>query len=342
MHVQKGIKDKLIFILYNLIFVIVFLGIIETIASYLLHNPEKIPDSFLNAFRAYYTQHLRSTIQMEPGCARYDSGLFYTLKPGQCTFKNLEFENSISVNSSGTRDDEKSLLNPEIIVLGDSFTMGWGVDQDSTFEKRLEKSLRTKVLNAGISSYGTVRELMLLKRFRQDSLKVIVIQYHASDLIENKEFKDHGDSLLISSKENYETTSRNVRNRIKYYPGKHSSLLFKFWLKDRLGRMEIRKPTGKEDAQYFVNVLKKSAIPKHIEIIVFEISSYGNPNNSFLSALNDELLAHSDLQSSITTLNVQPNLTSNDYFKIDDHINHSGHKKIAAQLLKSIVDLNSK
>jgi len=342
MLVRKWPKDRLIFILYNLIFIIVFLGVGESIAYYLLQKPEKIPDSFLNAFRAYYTQHLRSTIQMEPECAVYDPELFYTLKPGQSTFRNLEFETTVLVNSKGTRDDEESLLNPEIILLGDSFTMGWGVDQDSTFEKRLEKSLRTKVLNAGISSYGTVRELMLLKRLQQDSLKIIAIQYHDSDLVENKEFRDRGDTLMISTQENYEATSQNVRNRVKYYPGKHTSLLFKFWLKDKLGRIEVRKPTGKEDAQYFINALKKGSIPDHVKIIVFEIASYGLQNNSFITSLNDELRLHPDLQKKITTLNVQPNLTSSNYFKIDDHINASGHEAIADHLFKAIMAMNTK
>jgi hypothetical protein len=342
MHVQKGIKDRLIFILYNLIFIIVSLGISESMAFYLLNNPEKIPGSFLNAFRAYYTQHLRSTIQMEPECAIYDRELFYTLKPGKSTFKNLEFENTILVNSQGTRDDEESLSNPEIILLGDSFTMGWGVNQDSTFEKLLEKSLRKKVLNAGISSYGTVRELMLLNRIQKDSLKVIVIQYHDSDLIENKEFRDTGDTLIISSQENYESTSHNVRSRVKYFPGKHTSLLFKFWLKDKLGRMEVRKPTGKDDAQYFINALKKSSIPGNVRIIVFEVASYGLQNNSFIAFLNDELLAHPDLQLNITTVNIQSNLTSTNYFRVDDHINASGHETIAELLTKSIIGMSMK
>ena len=39
---------------------------------------------------------------------------------GNCMFINREFSNNFQINSFGVRDDEESLLHPEVVVLGDS------------------------------------------------------------------------------------------------------------------------------------------------------------------------------------------------------------------------------
>src|SRR5688572_831366 len=115
MPASKRIKDRVIFIAYNLTIVFVFLAISEGVISYLLHHPSSIPTGMLKVFRQYYDEHLRSTIQMEPACAMYDNELFYTLKPGKSTFENLEFKIDLDVNTKGVRDDEKSLGTPDVI-----------------------------------------------------------------------------------------------------------------------------------------------------------------------------------------------------------------------------------
>jgi hypothetical protein len=341
MAIRKSLKDRLIFIVYNLTILLVFIGLSEALLAYWISSPSKIPTVILPAFRAYYTEHLRSAIQMEPNCAQYDQELFYTLKPGTCSFTNAEYNTTVRVNSLGIRDDEESLKSPEVVLLGDSFTMGWGVEQDSTFESHLERNLGTKVLNAGISSYGTVRELKLLKRLPTNRLKTLVIQYHDSDLIENREFSKATDSLIISSEEKYRQTSEMVRNRIGYYFGKHTSLMTKFILKQQLGRLGDRKPTDHEDVQYFLNAFTKLPIVDTVNVIIFEASSYGNPHNKFIEALEKELKSNSfKTPLKIRTLNVQPALSSDDFYVLDDHLNASGHRKIAKLLAQVIEELN--
>src|SRR5262247_1177276 len=61
-------------------------------------------------------------------CGRYDPRLTYMLRFGGCHFTNVEFDTDIKVNSFGLRDDEDSLKDPEVIVLGDSQAMGFGVE----------------------------------------------------------------------------------------------------------------------------------------------------------------------------------------------------------------------
>lgn len=339
MTAQKSIKDRVIFILYNLTIVFVFLAISEGVIRYCLHNPKVIPAGMRLAFSAYYDEHLRSTIQMEPACAVYDTGLFYTLKPGKCVFENLEFKIDVEANSVGVRDKPEALHNPKVIFLGDSFTMGWGIPQDSTYASLTAQRLGMPSLNAGISSYGTVRELEILKRFNRDSLKTVVIQYHYSDLLENKEFAERHDSLIISTPEKYKQTSDMVRKRNEYFFGKHTSLVTKFILKKMMGKIEARPRTGKDDVKYFLHTLTALGAPiQDKNIIVFEIASHGEKGNTFLSELKAEIAneKYPAFIRNIKIVDVQPMLNEEDYFILDDHINTKGTLKVSQELAKAI------
>ena len=51
--------------------------------------------------------------------------------------------------SAGTRDEEATLEAPDVIVLGDSHAMGWGVEQDETLPQVLARMTGLKVLERG-------------------------------------------------------------------------------------------------------------------------------------------------------------------------------------------------
>jgi hypothetical protein len=333
---SSKIKKRLFFILYNVAVVIVFIGLMELVFQYLLQHPANIPNFLLEPYRKYYSLVVRSTIQMEPACARYDEKLFYTLKPGSCTFSNIEFSNDFNINSLGTRDIESALHYPEIIFLGDSFTMGWGVDQDSSYVGRIKHKTNKKILNAGISSYGTVRELKLLERIQRDSLKTLVIQYHSNDAGENKIFYENDNNLKISSHEEYDRYAREVRARPNYFFGRHTAFIGKFVLK---GIIESRHQGKKSELEnngvkYFLNALKHSPVPlQGINIVVFEASNY-NQSDSFLDQLRHEMEINTypDYIKRIKIINLGDILSDEDHYILDEHLNLAGHKKIADKL----------
>ena len=103
----------------------------------------------------------------------YDPELTYRLRPGACTFSELEFVTDYRINSLGVRDDEASLDGPEIIVLGDSFAMGWGVEQQESFLEQGEIAMKPLILKdvadlVGVHestvSRATTRKYMLTPR----------------------------------------------------------------------------------------------------------------------------------------------------------------------------------
>lgn len=78
----------------------------------------------------------------------------------------------VSINSHGLRDREYSEVKPpnvyRVMMLGDSTTFGWGVREEDTAAKFLERKLnahlppgydKAEVLNAGVGNYDTVQEV---------------------------------------------------------------------------------------------------------------------------------------------------------------------------------------
>jgi len=103
-----------------------------------------------------------------------------------------EFDVVYRVNAAGLRGDDRALAAPALVVLGDSFALGWGVAEDEAFPQQLARRLGVRVLNAGVPSYGTARELLLLRRLDRSALRVLVVQYAWNDRAENRSYVEGG------------------------------------------------------------------------------------------------------------------------------------------------------
>ena len=157
------IKRKIVFGMLGLL---ASLALIEGSVELMLNNPEHVPDTMIDFWRSYYYSKDQPIVQYLPECAQYDPELTYTLRPGRCRFQSRYFNTWIEANRLGTRDDERSLSGPEVIVIGDSESMGWGVEQDELYSEIIEQESGRTVLNLAVSSYGTARELQLLVSVR--------------------------------------------------------------------------------------------------------------------------------------------------------------------------------
>jgi lysophospholipase L1-like esterase len=76
-----------------------------------------------------------------------------------------------------------------LVVLGDSFVWGFGVDDEDVFTRRLERDARPalEVVNLGVSGYGTDQELLLWRnkgrQWRPDDVLLLVTFY--TDIYDN-------------------------------------------------------------------------------------------------------------------------------------------------------------
>lgn len=107
-----------------------------------------------------------------------------------------EYRINIRTNSKGVRADKeipyKTLPGVKrIVLLGDSFGMGYGVNLENTFSELMKKSLQTKgikceVVNLSVSGHGTAEQLIMLAneglKYQPD---LVLLAWHGSDIADN-------------------------------------------------------------------------------------------------------------------------------------------------------------
>jgi len=76
------------------------------------------------------------------------------------------FEATYRTNSVGARDVERPerAAEPRVVVLGDSFLEGWGVDADERVSNRLEQATGIPHLNFAMSHFGPYQELLVYRK----------------------------------------------------------------------------------------------------------------------------------------------------------------------------------
>ena len=123
---------------------------------------------------------------------QFDPELGWTQTPNhEGLFKGREFKVNIKINSQGFRDDEYPFAKPvgskRVVVLGDSFTWGWGVEHEEIFCEVAEQKLEgTEFLNLGQNSYGTAQQYLLLKKLgMQFSPDFTVLAFFPNDIMDN-------------------------------------------------------------------------------------------------------------------------------------------------------------
>lgn len=335
-------KGKITYIFYLIgIVLLAFIGI-EASLSYFVNHPEKCPETRFWVFKTYYEHYNRSILQYEKGMVQYDSELFYTLKPGDFTFENIEFKTQYHINSIGCRDDEESINYPKIVVLGDSYAMGWGVQQNETYASIVESTLNINVLNAGTTSYGTPREMKMLEKINTDSMKYLILQYCPNDYGENIQYALNQNQLIISSEAKYDSIAEIARQKTSYYLFKHTLILLPALLKGESvvlpDTTNYTPPPHIDIHQNFLDMLINSKkIPENTKIIIFTLGSKGG-GNKFLenvqSVLNNN--PKSPLYNRITFFNFSEVLKKENYYLLDNHINSSGHQIVADSLIKQL------
>ena len=127
-----------------------------------------------------------------------DATLHHRFIPGAVgRYQSTEFNTSYRISSAGLRDREFAVPKPagifRILMLGDSFTEGDGVEAQETFSKRLESMLagrfgegHVEVVNAGVGSYSPLLEyLYLTKSGLALAPDMVILNYDLSDAFDD-------------------------------------------------------------------------------------------------------------------------------------------------------------
>jgi hypothetical protein len=305
----------------------------EIFLVYLSHNPQ----AFLRATRTFlspvYLYWYMPMCQWDPQISRYDPELQYTFSPGIWEFDGLEFRTQLAINSLGVRDDEQSLREPEIIIIGDSFAMGWGIHKQETYERLLEQATDMPALNTAISSYGTAREIRMLDRVDVSRMQYLIIHYFNNDIYENYFFHIKRNTIPFIDEKRYILSLQDpVPDFAVYYPGKR--------LLDYLRRvylyyvLPLPAINPDEAAWLFLNALRFS---DRINLDSVQIIVLGK--TKFIQQVN-ETIAKGRYPDHITSMHFVDitNILENPdcTFPIDTHLNALGHSQIAERLIPLI------
>lgn len=343
----KSNKTKLIVSSLAAFFVFVLL---ELLMGFYLNNPKSIPGFLQNPIWLFYEKYDFQIIQYKKDQGVYDDKLFYRLKPNsKFVFANREFADSFWVNSKGLRDDELSLQSPEVICLGDSYFMGWGIKQDSTFANLLEAKSGLRVLNAAISSYGTAREFEMLQQLDTSNLKYLVIQYCVNDWEENKYYLKHNRKLKISSADQFSAEQYEHYLSRLYFPGRYSSMLGHLCMKFTINkfykvfnlpfdRFAVVKNEQEQAKDFLEMLLLNKDTYGNAKLLITLMDSHKRIDNKFLAEFIEQLKQpkYASIANRITVIRTEKLFDKDDFYWLDQHAKASANLKLAKLVSDSL------
>ena len=273
-----------------------------------------------------YFNGLRNLWNIDQKCSKFDKNLLYAPVVGECIFSNPEFKTKLNFDENrrlNLIDDNINKSEKVIAALGDSLTMGWGVNNDETYSFNLQKLTNKKVINLGVASYGTVREIKRLKLNKfYDQVDTVLIQYHLNDIYENKSL-DISKTYSMDEYKEYFSNKKNNLNIIifllKNYK-KSLRLLFShlndlFFENDRKEKHNLT-----EHLDNLEKVINQNLKGEGKRVIVFLI------NEPHQKLIYDEKRVFSDFEFFIIDIKKEH------LFIIDDHLNIKGHKFVGKKI----------
>lgn len=308
-------------------YIIIFFTI-YSISGLLLINNITPNISLITQYQINFYNHggIRNIWQSNKDCIEFDKDLIFIPKKKNCNFKNLEFNTNISFDDYGRFSNHKEKKEKGIAVLGDSFAMGWGVNDKETFSAVLESLLDRPVYNLAVSGYGTIRELIRFKNSGlAESVDTVIIQYCYNDWNENNLYNENS---LKESQKKFEIISNSKPS--SFFKKLRKSFRYSLKIPIELITQEKKILDFNGHNEVLKRIIANYPILKNKNIIIIYANSYNMRFKNFPP--KDE--------NKINNLNfLDINLVEKDFYKIDGHLTKEGHKTIATQLYKYIKDI---
>ena len=351
--------------------------------KYILEKKE-LPDiSALDQLKIYFARILyhkapyRNILTINKDCFAADKEFLYRpIAYSSCIQSSLEFENEINFGDFGNRIDNFFKVNKKIdlITIGDSHALGWGVGDEEVFTSYLNKD-GINTLNLSVPSYGTYRQLKLLKKWsteypkKYQKIDHIVLQYCLNDLSENiyglsnqksesnVQTENYKFELLFIDNpyhikfkqdwgplyKNWDITSRTLNVFYSYFPKKiinseNISQLFS-------SRFKIFKKSSSINLNSSIHIENLTKILEENRNLLKGKTVYIFISNPYGYHVKEQSEIFSNFLNNYNNENFKiiflpSSLTKLDsyksYYLLDDHISPHGHFKIYQALKKAI------
>jgi hypothetical protein len=285
---------------------------------------------------------------------RHDAHLGWSNSPGaEGVFDHPRFRINVKINSKGLRDREyayeRTPGTPRVLVIGDSFVWGYGVEQQETFPKVLEaRRPGVEVINAGVAGYGTDQELLWLRsegvRYRPDL--VILVMCGNDDDENNKglvynvyhkpRFTLAGGDLVLTG---VPVPLPSRRLRLKHWIFAHSALAYqlKSGVIDQFRRPRSSAPSAGFGLTFaLVDAFAREVRDMGARLVLVMTARYA-PSPQFPY---DELVAGL-LRRGLMILDVDHSPGYSEATMLiagDAHWNPAGHRFVAQEVLATIED----
>ncbi len=315
-------------------FGLLLLLLIAPISVYLNHHNVRTDSGVLMRVQKLSYPFVRDMWNAQRECVDLDPVVVYKPSIGACTFNNIEFETTLTFTETGRVHPGLAASGPAIAVIGDSHAMGWGVGDSETFSHLLQQDTGRPVYNLGVGSYATERSLRRLFQLPEyQNVDTIILQYGDNDLEENQNFPidpAHWVSVFEEKFAEGDLRERSYFQKLSFaYPLVTTDLLARvFGLPLAILGLDGDAPeSGPVDhsgpLQSILNAF--SAELEGRRIILFYVNGYGVPIADL-----EVTLENTSTPLSYMNLGLDP---EQHFFFMDDHLNATGHRHIADQLV---------
>jgi lysophospholipase L1-like esterase len=301
---------------------------------------------------------------------KYDSLLGWAHEPGQQgIFETAQFLTHVRINEKGLRDRSHSYERhgntKRILVLGDSFAWGYGVEESERFSQRLEKSMGVEVIDAGVSGYSTDQELLW---YRTEGIKydtdLVILVLAGNDVGDNEQqlvstiyYKprfvlEEGQLVLTGSP----VPKMTPQGRFVYFASQRSALVF-FLVQRYFDLLSIYRATktrsdhpavpvshaGAEREDFkltiaLIHEIRNTAESRNAKFLIVATDRWwnspsGGTYRDFISTLQSEGYPVLDVESMPGFDPEKMNIPN------DGHWNQAGHEFVADQI-KALIEMH--
>jgi len=222
--------------------------------------------------------------------------------------------------------------------------MGFGVNDDETYANLLQAKLDVPVYNLGVESYATEREIRrLFDLGLADKVHTIIIHYHKNDLEENQVTSMNYDYFAqFEQWNNLRTTVPSPQGLKGVVYDIKEKFIFAINLFPRFVILTLKKEQKPWDNWSIFNddfSPHRNALLKALneyndnlrtkKVIIINSNEWGKVFKNYKTGYDKDY-------NHIYFLDI--NLKRDDHYFIDDHPNLAGHKKIADQIYKFLLN----